>query len=136
MANEENLIPFTSEQSREEAKKNGAKGGIASGKARREKKAFKETLEALLSMPMNDGDGISVDDIQNFANIKGQNISVQEAILIAQVQKAMNGDTRAAEYLRDTAGQKPSDKVEVSGQVDNPFSDLTTEELKKMVEDD
>lgn len=136
MANEENLIPFTSEQSREEAKKNGAKGGIASGKARREKKAFRETLEALLSMPMNDGDGISVDDIQNFANIKGQNISVQEAILIAQVQKAMNGDTRAAEYLRDTAGQKPSDKVEVSGQVDNPLSDLTTEELKKMVEDD
>ena len=126
MANEENLIPFTSEQNREEAKKNGAKGGVASGKARREKKAFKETLEILLSMPMKNGDGISVDDIQNFASIKGQNISVQEAILIAQVQKAMKGDTKAAEYLRDTAGQKPSDKVKLESDID------MTEKIKEV----
>lgn len=112
MANEENLIPFTSEQSREEAKKNGAKGGIASGKARREKKLFKETLEAILEMPMKSGKNVSVDSIKNFASIKGKNISVQEAILIAQVQKAMKGDTRAAEYVRDSIGQKPTDKIE------------------------
>lgn len=109
-------------------------GGIASGKSRRQKKAFKETLEALLCMSLEDGDGSSVEEIQNFAAVQGQNISVQEAILIAQVQKAMKGDTRAAEYLRDTVGQKPSDNVVVSGQ--NPFEGLTTEELKKMVEDD
>lgn len=112
MANEQNLIPFTSEQSREEAKKNGAKGGIASGVARRERKLFKETLEALLKMPMKDGKEIMIDDIQNFAAIKGKNISVQEAILIAQIQKAMKGDTRAAEYVRDSIGQKPTDRVE------------------------
>lgn len=88
-------------------------GGIASGKARREKKLFRETLETILSMPMKNGEGMSVEDIQNFASIKGQNISVQEAIMIAQVQKAMKGDTRAAEYLRDTIGQKPTDKVEM-----------------------
>ncbi len=39
MANEENLKKFTSEQSREEAVKNGKNGGIQSGKARRRKKA-------------------------------------------------------------------------------------------------
>lgn len=87
-------------------------GGIASGKARRAKKAFKETLETLLSMQMENGEGISVEDITSFKGIKGQNISVQEAILIAQVQKAMKGDTRAAEYVRDSIGQKPTDKIE------------------------
>lgn len=87
-------------------------GGIASGKARREKKAFRETLETLLSMNMENGDGVSVDDITSFKGIKGKNISVQEAILIAQVQKAMKGDTRAAEYVRDSIGQKPTDKIE------------------------
>lgn len=45
---EDNLIPFTSEQNREEAKKNGQKGGIASGKARREKATMKAALEMLL----------------------------------------------------------------------------------------
>ncbi len=113
MANEENLVVPTSS----EARKNGRKGGIASGKARREKKLFRETLESLLSMPMKDGKDFSVDDIKNFADIKGKNISVQEAILIAQVQKAMKGDTRAAEYVRDSIGQKPSDKIQLDADV-------------------
>lgn len=110
MANEENLVVPTSS----EARKNGRKGGIASGKARREKKLFRETLEALLTMPMKDGKDVSVDAIKNFAGIKGANISVQEAILIAQVQKAMKGDTRAAEYVRDTIGQKPTENMNMS----------------------
>lgn len=101
-------------QSKEEAKKRGRAGGIASGKARREKKAMRETLDILLSMPMKDGAYADVESIQSFASIKGKNISVQEAILIAQVQKAMKGDTKAAEYVRDTIGQKPGENVELS----------------------
>lgn len=116
MAGTDNLLKaedLTSEELRERARK----GGIASVKARREKKLFRETLESLLSMPMKDGNDVSVDDIKSFAGIKGANISVQEAILIAQVQKAMKGDTRAAEYVRDSIGQKPSDKIQLDADV-------------------
>lgn len=45
MANEQNLIPFTSEQSREEAKKNGQKGGIISGQRRRERTEWAKILD-------------------------------------------------------------------------------------------
>lgn len=55
MAREDNLIPFTSEQNREEAKINGQKGGIASGKARREKATMKATLEMLLNETNKNG---------------------------------------------------------------------------------
>lgn len=56
MANrEDNLIPFTSEQSREEAVKNGRKGGVASGEARREKATMKATLEKLLDEKYKNG---------------------------------------------------------------------------------
>ena len=48
MANEQNLVPFTSDQSREKAAKNGAAGGIASGKARREKKTLADALRKVL----------------------------------------------------------------------------------------
>jgi hypothetical protein len=110
MANEQNLkTPSPSE-----ARSRGRKGGIASGKARREKKLFRETLETLLSMPMKDGKDVSIDDIKSFASIKGQNISVQEAILIAQIQKAMKGDTRAAEYVRDSIGEKPTENMKMA----------------------
>ena len=54
MANVENLTPFTSEQSREEAVKNGQKGGIASGKARREKKTIQKILADLLDSEIKD----------------------------------------------------------------------------------
>lgn len=134
MAGRKNLIKaedLTSDELRERARA----GGIASGKARREKKAMRETLDILLSMPMKDGEYADVESIQSFASIKGKNISVQEAILIAQVQKAMKGDTKAAEYVRDTIGQKPGEKVVVDGQVNNPLAGLTTEELKKLIED-
>jgi len=114
MAKEDNLkVP-----SSEEARKNGRKGGIASGKARREKKMFRETLEALLSMPLNDGTNADIEKIQNFASLKKQNISVQEAILIAQIQRAMKGDTRSAEYVRDTIGQRPTENMNMT--VDMP----------------
>ena len=53
MANEQNLIPFTSNQSREEAKKNGAKGGKKSGEVRRQRKVMKEQMEMLLALPCN-----------------------------------------------------------------------------------
>ena len=111
MANADNLIP-NSERTPEQLREQTRKGGIASGKARREKKMFRETLESLLTMPMKDGKSADVDEIRSFASVKGQNISVQEAILIAQIQKAMKGDTRAAEYVRDTIGENPSTKVE------------------------
>lgn len=111
MTNEANLNPV---QSKEEARKRGRAGGIASGKARREKKMMRETLDMLLAMPLKNGKFADVESIRSFAALKGKNISVQEAILIAQVQKAMKGDTRAAEYVRDTMGQKPTDSVDMN----------------------
>ena len=109
----DNLIP-QSKRTKAEQREIARAGGIASGKARREKKKMRETLEILLSMPMKNGKFTDVDSIRNFAALKGKNISVQDAIMIAQIQKAMKGDTKAAEYVRDTIGQKPVDSVDMN----------------------
>lgn len=136
MANEDNLKAFTSEQSRDEAAENGKKGGIASGKARREKKAMKETLQVLLSMSLNSKEHIDIEEIESIAELKGKNITVQEAIMLKQIQKAMKGDTKAAEYIRDTSGNKLKEHVAISGGINNPFEGMTTDELKKLIGDD
>ncbi len=110
MAGKENLISLadrTTEEQREIAKK----GGIASVKARRERKAFKETLELLLKMPLYDGKKQSINSIKSFANIKGKNITTREAMLIAQVQKAMKGDNQSIMFIRDTIGEKPVEMI-------------------------
>lgn len=62
-------------------------GGIASGIARREKKLFREAIEKKL--------GANLDDIIN-----------------AMITKASSGDVQATTFLRDTIGEKPTDKLE------------------------
>lgn len=61
-------------------------------------------------MPLKDGKATNIEAIKNLAAIKGKNITVQEAIMLAQIQKAMKGDTRAAEFVRDSSGNKPLDE--------------------------
>lgn len=107
--NVDNLVKaedLTSDELRNRAKK----GGKASGKARRDKRDQKQIILEVLSMPLEDG---SVEKITSLAAAEGANLSINQAIVIQQVKKALNGDTKAAEYLRDTAGQKPSDKVQL-----------------------
>ena len=101
----ENLIP-NSKRSPKEVRKNGKKGGIKSGIARREKKTMRETLEMFMTMPVNDG---MLDDLKDFKSVKdvnGKNISVQEAIVMAQVVKAMKGDAKAAKFVADIFDQQ------------------------------
>lgn len=109
-----NFVPV-SERSKEELQEMGRKGGIKSGEAKRQKKAMKETLEILLSMPLKKNKCYEVEEIQSFGQLKGKNIDVQTAILIKQIQRALSGDLPAAEFVRDTSGQKPKDDLNISG---------------------
>ena len=84
----ENLIP-TNKRSKEEARELGRKGGIASGKARRERKTLKDELIMLLE-----------DDDNNFK------------ISVALLKRALDGDISAFTTIRDTIGEKPTDKIE------------------------
>ena len=102
----------------EQRAENGRKGGIASGEAKRRKKAMRERLEVLLELPLKSGKSADLDSIKNFAALKGKNITVQDALMLAQIQKALKGDTTAATFVRDTVGDKPNDKTIISGNVD------------------
>lgn len=97
----------------EERREHGRNGGLASVEARRKKKALKERLEILLDMPMKQGREADIEAIKNFAALKGKNITVQDAMMIAQIQKALKGDTQAAVFIRDTVGQNPTTKVDI-----------------------
>ena len=117
MANEENLkTPTTSE-----ARNRGKKGGIKSGKARKERKAMKETAEMILGLTLKDGTVTDLEDIQSMAAANGKNITVQDAIILKQAQKALKGDIRAAEFIRDTSGNRPTNEQRMDVAVDNGF---------------
>ena len=119
---------------KEELSACGKVGGVKSGETRRRKRAMKDSLDILLGMPLKSGKQCDVDSVKNFAALKGKNITVEQAMLITQIQKALKGDTQAITFLRDTSGQKPDDNLNVVGQIDtsNPYDELTVEELKAL----
>jgi hypothetical protein len=103
--NESNLKPV---QTKEEARERGRKGGIASGKARRERKTLKEELLALLS-----------------------NGDTQEKISLSLIQQALEGNTKAFEIIRDTVGEKPKEEIEVSRSTDETIKEIDDYLCKK-----
>ena len=75
-------------------------GGFASGKAKREKRTMREIAEIILSKNVTTSDGV---------------VTVKYAVLAKVIDKALKGNLPAAEFIRDTIGEKPTDKQEVTG---------------------
>lgn len=99
---------------REDRVEAGRKGGYKSGESKRRRKEFKETLEILLSMSLDKRrTNIDIDKIKAFADLKGKNVTVDQAMMIKLIQRALTGDLNAITMVRDTIGEKPSDRVEV-----------------------
>jgi transcriptional/translational regulatory protein YebC/TACO1 len=115
--NDDNLKPLSTEKAREI----GSKGGKASVEARRKKRDLRLALEALLESDVKKKD----------LSGKEQNMSVAEAMSLEQVRKALKGDSKAYEIVRDSCGQKPVDKIQVA-EVD---AEVISEVEKAVLED-
>ena len=114
--NTSGLKPFTSDQDREQARINGAKGGRKSGETKRRRKAFSEAFDVLLS--------------KEFIDRNGNEITGIEALAAKVYQEAMDGDMRAAQFIRDTCGEMPVQRIETV-----EISQETYENVRKMLED-
>ena len=90
LANTENLVSLA-DRTTEEQRAIASAGGKASGEARRKRKTLKEELLFILS--------------------EGE---TQQSVTLALIEKAMSGDTKAFEVIRDTIGEKPIDKVMIA----------------------
>lgn len=91
----------------------GRRGGIASGEAKRRKKQAKNVMEVFLTMPLKKGKVADIEAIKNFMELKGKNITVEEAMHLQLMQKALKGDLNAINMVLALVGDKPADKVEV-----------------------
>ena len=118
--NVENLLKpddLTPEQRRENARK----AGKASAEAKKRRKAMRESLEVLLNLGMSEGEITDPETVKCWNELQGKNITVQDAVLVKQIMKAVKGDTKAAEFVRDTSGNRPTNEQKMDVAVDNGF---------------
>ena len=72
-------------------------GGIASGIAKKEKRTMREIAEIILSKDVMTSDGV---------------VTGKYAVLAKVIDKALKGDLQAAAFIRDTIGEKPTEKTQ------------------------
>ncbi|MDR1498708.1 MAG: hypothetical protein LBS34_00265 [Rickettsiales bacterium] len=90
-----NLKPIKKgELTKEEAKRRGKNGAKKSAEVRREKRNFQQACRWFLGTGSEDG------------------LTNLEMIVLKQGEKALNGELQAAVFMRDTAGEKPMDRIE------------------------
>ena len=90
MANEQNLKPIRDSQRARELQEKAAQ-------KQRENIARRKTLAEELLALLAKGD-------------------TQSRMSLSLIEKAMSGDTKAYEVIRDTVGEKPTDKQEIIGE--------------------
>lgn len=123
---QKDLIPM-SERTKEEQKKIASAGGKASAKSRRKKKTMREAAQLVLNLKSPDKIKAELKKL----GIKDADAINQTAMLISILNRALKGDVRAAEFMRDTAGENPQTANPIEASEDDPITASLKEELKK-----
>lgn len=116
----DNLIPF-SQRTEAEQRAIQSKGGKASGAARRRRKALREALDIYLSLPVQDKRALGR---LVKTGIDAEDADMQALIIASLVQKAIDGDTRAAKLIFDLMADTDEKAADI------PADDPITEALK------
>lgn len=119
--NDGNLKRPTSEEAREL----GRRGGVASGIARRRRKALREAADIFLALPLPDKD--EVKRLRKLG-LDRDDIDVQMGIVARLAQMAMLGDTKAAKLLFDIVGPE-SEANYLDEYDDDPITQSLNEEF-------
>lgn len=93
---------------KDDASEKGKIGAKKSLDTRRKKKKLKEALTALMELPVSERNKQSMRAL----GIDDKDMNNQMLVAVAAFQKAIKGDVRAMEFIRDMTGQHPVTKLD------------------------
>lgn len=115
MANEQNLVQFSG-RSRDEVERLNSLGGVRSGVTRIENAKKREAMRCVADILLGARPDLNKEEREQFERmgLNPDEMTVQAKLIWAQIKKGYEGDTRAAEFVRDTVGEKPKDSMALS----------------------
>ena len=106
------------------------KGAAVSNERQAKRRSIRDVCETLLALELPNKAAITDDEAremaEKMAQATGKPVTVYDAIVCAQTAAAMQGNTKAAEYIRDSAGDKPGENVRLD-------ADIMTEGDRKLL---
>lgn len=119
MANENNLIP-QNKRTKSEQREIAKKGGKASGKKRKEQKAYREIAKAVLSTKVEDDELLAL-----AAQFGVENPDVKTMTLLGMVRAAAKGSHNAFDRLVELTGEKETDSnADVMSKLDKVIGEV------------
>lgn len=103
------------------------KGGIKSAEVRKKRKELQEVVNYLIDLPVREGE---LDELESLVQAKSKNLTVKESMIIAQIKKALTGDTRAFNSLIDITGERPQKYITIS---DDDYDTVEMSHNEKLV---
>jgi len=122
-------IPIT-ERSPEERQEIQRKGAEALNKIKGEAKTAKESLDRMLSILVTDGIMNKADietDLAERLKRENPSMTLYDAVNAVALGRALAGNMKAAEYIRDTRGDAPVKQIEVT-------ENITTEQDRQLLQ--
>lgn len=126
-----NIAEYNAALTQEERTEAARRAGKASAAARYKKGLIREACQTIMASSVEDP------ELSEACEKLGVENSFAYATAIAIGRKALAGDAEAARYLRDTAGEKPREAIDMA--IDKPIqsrdmSEVSDEELEAMAE--
>ena len=115
MAKKSNIEKYNESLTQEQRKANASNAGIASGIARQEMATLRELTKNILQTKI---DLSTIEGMEELKAVVGSKATAGELMLWAQILEGIKGNTSAAIFARDTAGEKPSDKVQLQTDIE------------------
>ena len=104
-------------------------GGKASAAAKKERRRLEDLTHQILSKQLPDDEAI-----RGELEANGIDPTCDAGIVLAQVKRALNGDTKAAIWVRDIIGENPGNRVTLD--VDYLTAPVSTLDLSKLSDDE
>lgn len=130
-----NLVNLAS-RTEEERKKLGSLGGLKAKENREQKKDFNNLAKSMLEVALSESQAkklLSVDELPSFIDTDNLNVG---AVMIAKgIQECIeNGSFKWFESIRDTAGYKPKNEMEIQADVMTESDRMLLDKVAKRIE--
>jgi hypothetical protein len=119
--------PETQFKSGRQAVESGKKGGIASGKAKREKRTWRQIAETIGQMQLHNKKQIQ--SVKDFLGELTGEATHDDAVIASAYEQAATGNVNAMRFIADLKGE-----IVNKQEIEQKITDYTLEEKRKQIQ--
>lgn len=117
-------------RSLEERKRLGSLGGKKAQECNKKRRNAQEIMQLLLNCKISQEQ--AREKLGEYAEYLPEDATIYDVVNFRQIMESMDGNVKAAEYVRDTSGDKPTERQEITATITENEKALLEKVSKRM----